>query len=70
MSITYKVEMIGLAICNPLALIKVVFPQHRDEVVESDGIAFCVTFDTAQTPVDLGPLLHVSVFDPAKPRLK
>jgi len=61
MSTTYKVTMSGLAIADPYALLKVVFPQMNGEAAEGNSAYATVTFDTPQTPADLGPLVKVEI---------
>jgi len=69
MSIHYKVSMLGVSLAEPYAFLKAVFPQWNGEPAESDGASVIVTFDSPQTPADLGPLIRVEVFDPSQPRL-
>ena len=61
MSATYKVSMLGASLADPYAFLKSVFPQWNGEPAESDGAYVTVTFDTPQTPADLGPLVVVEV---------
>lgn len=69
MSTTYKVYMSGVSLSEPYVFLKAVFPQWNGEPAESSGGYVTVTFDSPQTPVDLGPLVRVEVFDPNAPRL-
>jgi hypothetical protein len=69
MSIHYKVSMIGASLADPYAFLKAVFPQWNGEPAESYGASVIVTFDSPQTPTDLGPLVKVEIFDPSQPRL-
>ena len=69
MSTTYRITMIGAYIANGPELAKAVFPQLNGEDLESDPASVTVTFDTPQTPADLGPLVRVEIFDPTAPRL-
>jgi hypothetical protein len=69
MSISYKVSMLGVSLADPYAFLKAVFPQWNGEPAESGGAYVLVTFDSPQTPADLGPLVKVEVYDPSQPRL-
>ena len=69
MSVTYKVSMLGVSLADPYQFLKAVFPQWNGEPAESGGAYVLVTFDSPQTPVDLGPLVKVEVFDPTASRL-
>lgn len=69
MSVTYKVSMLGVSLADPYQFLKAVFPQWNGEPAESGGAYVLVTFDTPQTPADLGPLVKVEVFDPTASRL-
>lgn len=64
MPITYKVSMLGVSLADPYVFLKAVFPQWNGEPAESNGAYVTVTFDSPQTPVDLGPLVKVEVYDP------
>jgi hypothetical protein len=59
--ITYKISMTGATLSNPYELLAAVFPQRDGEPASSDGVTVTVTFATPQTPVDLGPLVVVTV---------
>ena len=61
MSTTYKISMSGVSLSDPYAFLKVVFPQWNGEPAESGGAYVTVTFDTPQTPADLGPLVRVEL---------
>ena len=69
MSITYKVSMLGVSLADPYVFLKAVFPQWNGEPAGSGGAYVLVTFDTPQTPADLGPLVKVEVFDPNNSQL-
>jgi len=69
MSISYRITMIGAYIANGAELAKAVFPQINGEEMTCDSASVVVTFDTPQTPADLGPLVRVEIFDPNAPRL-
>ena len=69
MSISYKVSMLGVSLADPYAFLKAVFPQWNGEPAQSGGAYVLVTFDTPQTPADLGPLVRVEIYDPSQPRL-
>jgi len=69
MSTTYRITMIGAYIANGAELAKTVFPQLNGEDMTMDPASVTVTFDTPQTPADLGPLVRVEIFDPTAPRL-
>lgn len=61
MNYKYKVSMSGVSLSDPYAFLKVVFPQWNGEPAESSGGYVTVTFDTPQTPTDLGPLVRVEL---------
>lgn len=61
--------MIGAYIANGMELAKAVFPQINGEPMTMDSACVLVTFDSPQTPADLGPLVRVEEFDPNAPRL-
>jgi len=69
MSTTYRITMVGAYIANGAELAKAVFPQMNGEDMECDPASVTVTFDTPQTPADLGPLVRVEIFDPTASRL-
>ena len=64
MSTTYRITMVGAYIANGAELAKAVFPQINGEDMTCDSASVTVTFDSPQTPIDLGPLVKVEVFDP------
>jgi hypothetical protein len=53
--------MNGVSLSNPYDFLKAVFPQWNGEPAESDGGSVTVTFDSPQTPADLGPLVKVEL---------
>jgi hypothetical protein len=59
--ITYKISMLGSTLACPYQLLAAVFPQRNGEPASSDGVSITVTFDTPQTPTDLGPLVKVEL---------
>jgi hypothetical protein len=61
MSTTYKITMLGASLADPYVFLKAVFPEWNGEPAESDGAYVTVTFDTPQTPADLGPLIKVEI---------
>jgi hypothetical protein len=61
MKYTYKVSMSGVTLSDPYQFLKVVFPQWNGEPAESNGAYVAVTFDSPQTPADLGPLVKVEL---------
>lgn len=61
MNYKYKVSMSGVSLSDPYAFLKVVFPQWNGEPAESNGGYVTVTFDSPQTPADLGPLIKVEL---------
>ena len=61
MSTTYRITMVGAYIANGAELAKAVFPQMNGEDMECNSAAVTVTFDTPQTPADLGPLVKVEL---------
>lgn len=61
--------MHGVSLSDPYAFLKVVFPQWNGETAEANSAFVLVTFDSPQTPADLGPLVRVEVVDPNAPRL-
>jgi hypothetical protein len=69
MSTSYRITIIGAYIANGAELAKAVFPQMNGEDMDCDSASVTVTFDTPQTPADLGPLVRVEIFDPSAPRL-
>jgi hypothetical protein len=69
MSISYRITMVGAYIANGAQLAKAVFPQMDGEDMSCDSASVVVTFDSPQTPADLGPLVRVEIYDPSQPRL-
>jgi hypothetical protein len=61
MSTTYRITMVGAYIANGAELAKAVFPQLNGEDMTCDSASVTVTFDTPQTPANLGPLVVVTV---------
>lgn len=55
--------MLGATLSDPYAFLQAVFPQRNGEPAESDGGSVTVTFETEQTPADLGPLVRVERVD-------
>lgn len=55
---TYRITSIML-VSDYLALVKAVFPAFDGEPVTADPMEVLVTFETEQTPADLGPLVKV-----------
>jgi len=58
--VKYRITSL-LLIGDGQALLKAVFPAHDGEQAWYDQSQVEVTFDTPQTPVDLGPLVKVEV---------
>ena len=59
--ITYLIGQLDNSIC-PSPVIGIIFPAYDgSQTVKSDSSEILVTFDTPQTPVDLGPLVKVEV---------
>jgi len=61
MSTSYRITIIGAYIANGAELAKAVFPQINGEDMTCDSASVTVTFDTPQTPADLGPLVKVEL---------
>ena len=64
MSYTYKITLIGMAMDNtecPPTIVSALFPTFNGEPVELSNKECTVTFDTEQTPTDLGPLVKVEL---------
>jgi hypothetical protein len=64
----YSIHYIGSPILSdPRALVDLLFPQYEQETLagraslECAGSNCLVTFDTPQTPADLGPLVKVEL---------
>ncbi len=61
MSYTYKISSI-VSIADWQGLIKAVFENYDGQPASFNGSSFInVTFDTPQTPADLGPLVKVEL---------
>jgi hypothetical protein len=61
---TYKITILGMPMDNsecPPAIVSSVFPAFNGEAVELSNKECTVTFDTAQTFNDLGPLVKVEL---------
>ena len=58
--ITYLLGKLDTSICPP-AIVPVIFPNFTGEPVILNESEITVTFDTAQTPTDLGPLVRVEL---------
>jgi len=58
--ITYLLGKLDTSICPP-AVVSAIFPMFNGEPVTLDESEITVTFDTAQTPTDLGPLVKVEL---------
>jgi hypothetical protein len=69
MKTSYRITMVGAYIADGIQLAKAVFPQIDGQDIECNSSCVIVTFDTPQTPADLGPLVRVEVFDPNASRL-
>ena len=61
---TYRITSC-LAFGDYIQLLATVFPTWNGEPVTATQSEITVTFDTPQTPVDLGPLVKVEVVQPA-----
>jgi len=60
----YSITLIGMALdnsINPPAIVKALFPNASPLSVELSQDECTVTFDTPQTPADLGPLVIVTI---------
>ena len=58
--ITYLLGALDTSTCPP-AIVPVIFPNFSGEPVTLSDSEITVTFDTAQTPTDLGPLVKVEL---------
>ena len=58
--ITYLLGKLDTSVCPP-AIVPVIFPAFNGESVTLSDSEITVTFDTAQTPTDLGPLVKVEL---------
>ena len=62
MTTTYRITS-SLLIGDYAQLLATIFPAWNGEPVTASQSEITVTFDTPQTPVDLGPLVRVEVID-------
>ena len=62
MTTTYRITS-SLLIGDYAQLLTAIFPSWNGEPVTANQSEITVTFDTPQTPVDLGPLVKVEVID-------
>jgi hypothetical protein len=64
MKYTYKISsvigLVDITSCPP-SIVKVLFPLFAGEPCETREGYCLVTFDTPQTPTDLGPLVRVEL---------
>jgi hypothetical protein len=58
--ITYLLGKLDTSTCPP-AIVSALFPAFNGEPVTLTESEITVTFDTAQTPTDLGPLVRVEL---------
>jgi hypothetical protein len=58
--ITYLLGKLDTSICPP-AIVSVIFPSFNGEPVTLTDSEITITFETPQTPVDLGPLVKVEL---------
>jgi hypothetical protein len=58
--ITYLLGKLDTSTCPP-AVVSAIFPNFTGEPVTLSDSEITVTFDTAQTPTDLGPLVKVEL---------
>jgi hypothetical protein len=58
--ITYLIGSLDTSTCPP-AIVSVIFPAFNGEAVTLSDSEVTVTFDTEQTPIDLGPLVKVEL---------
>lgn len=58
--ITYLLGKIDASNCPP-AIVSVIFPAFSGEAVSISEDEIIITFDTEQTPVDLGALVKVEL---------
>jgi hypothetical protein len=64
MTYTYKITILGMPMDNtecPPAIVSALFPAFNGEPVELSSKECSVTFESPQTPVDLGPLVKVEL---------
>ena len=69
MTYTYKVTVVGVAVNSWQDLRNLVFNSAQPVEETYGGQIGEFTFDSPQTPADLGPLVHVEIYDPSQPRL-
>jgi hypothetical protein len=65
MKTTYRITS-SLLLGNCEQLLSAVFPSWSGEPMSSSQYEIIVTFKTAQTPVDLGPLVKVEIIPTTK----
>lgn len=58
--ITYLLGKLDTSVCPP-AIVSAIFPAFDGEEVTLTESEVTVTFETEQTPVDLGPLVKVEL---------
>ena len=58
--ITYLLGKLDTSVCPP-AIVSALFPSFNGEPVTLTESEITVTFDTEQTPTDLGPLVKVEL---------
>jgi len=58
--ISFLLGKLDTSNCPP-AVVSVIFPAFNGEAVTLDESQITVTFDTEQTPLDLGPLVKVEL---------
>jgi len=58
--ITYLLGKLDTSTCPP-AVVSAIFPAFNGEPVTLNESEITVTFENAQTPVDLGPLVKVEL---------
>lgn len=58
--ITYLLGKLDTSVCPP-AIVSALFPAFNGEPVTLNESEVLVTFDTEQTPADLGPLVKVEL---------
>lgn len=58
--ITYLIGKLDTSICPP-AIVSVLFPAFDGELVTLNENEITVTFESEQTPVDLGPLVKIEL---------
>lgn len=58
--ITYLLGKLETSVCPPV-IVSAIFPAFNGEPVTLSESEIIVTFDTEQTPTDLGPLVKVEI---------